>query len=100
LALINTGETDQSTDVFNVEIFDGATGEKKGTVEGLTLAPRQWKQLDMVLDKYAFGVQQGYARIIRMEGSNPFLAYGVINDGSEPGLRTGDGSYIPMYLEP
>ena len=28
-------------------------------------------------------------------GNNPFLAYGVINDGPSPGERSGDGAYIP-----
>ena len=31
----------------------------------------------------------------RISGTNPFLAYGVINDGGAPGLRSGDGAYLP-----
>jgi hypothetical protein len=100
VALVNTGEYDQGELVFNIDIFDGETGEKKATVENITLGPRQWKQLDMILDRYALGVRQGYARVIRVSGNNPFLAYAVINDGGEPGARTGDGSYIPMVVEP
>jgi hypothetical protein len=100
LAIINTGENDNSKDVFTIEIYDGETGQKKGLVEGLELAPRQWKQLDLILDKYSLGVRQGYARVLRTGGSNPFVAYAVVNDGGEPGARTGDGSFIPMFIKP
>ena len=30
-----------------------------------------------------------------ISGNNPFLAYGVINDGRTPGERSRDGSYVP-----
>ena len=30
-----------------------------------------------------------------MSGANPFLAYGVVNDGGAPGQRSGDGAYLP-----
>ncbi len=31
-----------------------------------------------------------------MSGTAPWIAYGVINDGANPGERTGDGAYVPM----
>ena len=34
-------------------------------------------------------------RIRKIFGNNPFLAYGVVNDGGEPGERSGDGAYLP-----
>ena len=34
-------------------------------------------------------------RIERVSGENPFLAYGVVNDGGAPGERSGDGAYLP-----
>ena len=39
--------------------------------------------------------RQGHIRIQKMSGQNPFLAYGVINDGETPGQRSGDGAYLP-----
>ena len=30
-----------------------------------------------------------------VSGENPFLAYGVVNDGGAPGERSGDGAYLP-----
>jgi Putative binding domain, N-terminal len=94
LALVNTGEIDGSSDVFNIELFDGETGLKANTVEGITLKAKGWAQIGGILARYAPGVTQGYARVTRTGGSNPFIAYAVINDGSRPGERTGDGIFI------
>ena len=94
MALVNTGETDGSSDVFNIELFDGETGLKANTVEGITLKAKGWAQIGGILARYAPGVTQGYARVTRTGGSNPFIAYAVINDGSRPGERTGDGIFI------
>ena len=41
------------------------------------------------------GITQGYVRVRRISGNNPFLAYGVVNDGGAPGWRSGDGAYVP-----
>ncbi len=32
-------------------------------------------------------------------GKNPFVAYAVVNDGAQPGQRTGDGAFVPMQLD-
>ncbi len=95
LALINTGEIDDSADVFRVELFDGEKGEKVQTLKDITLAAKQWMQISSILSK-APGTTQGYARITRVSGSNPFIAYGVINDGGSPGVRSDDGAFISM----
>jgi len=36
----------------------------------------------------------GYARITRTAGTNPYLAYAVVNDGASPGQRSGDGAFL------
>ena len=36
---------------------------------------------------------------VRTSGANPFIAYAVLNDGGEPGARTGDGAYVAMDAE-
>ena len=95
LALVNTGEVDDGDSVFQLDIYDGAAGQLVNTVTGLRLAARGWRQINGILDKYAPGVTQGYVRIRRISGNNPFLAYGVINDGGAPGQRSGDGAYLP-----
>jgi hypothetical protein len=32
--------------------------------------------------------------VTRIEGKNPFIAYAVLNDGGQPGERTGDGAFV------
>ena len=95
LALVNTGEVDDSPSVFQLDIYDGATGMLANTVTGLTVPAGGWRQINGILGDYAPGTTQGYVRITRISGNNPFLAYGVINDGGAPGQRSGDGAYLP-----
>ena len=95
LALVNTGEVDDSQSVFNIEIYDGDTGLLVSTITGRTVPARGWRQIDSILRNYTQGTTQGYVRIQMTSGNNPFLAYGVINDGGSPGERSGDGAYIP-----
>ncbi|HEU0005228.1 MAG TPA: hypothetical protein VFS12_04470, partial [Terriglobia bacterium] len=94
LALINTGEIDASTDTFRIELFDGATGAKVNTVEGVSVGAKGFTQIGTILAQYAAGTTQGYAHVTRISGNNPFIAYGVINDGASPGERTGDGAFV------
>lgn len=95
---MSTGEVDAKPIVLRVEIFDGDSGQKAATIEGdvTTLAARQFKQIGTILATYAPGTKHGWARITKTSGSNPFLTYGVVNDGAGPGLRSGDGAFIAM----
>ena len=95
LALVNTGEVDDSPSVFQLDIYDGATGMLANTVTGLRVAAKGWRQINGILGSYAPGTTQGYVRISKISGNNPFLAYGIINDGGAPGQRSGDGAYLP-----
>ncbi|MFN8009512.1 MAG: hypothetical protein U0V70_21260, partial [Terriglobia bacterium] len=95
VAMVNTGETDNSDNHYVIEIYDGSSGLKAATIPDFSLGARSWKQIGTVLASYASGVNQGYARIMRTSGNNPSIYYGVINDGGQPGERTGDGAYIP-----
>jgi len=98
LAFVNTGG-DTSTDVFTVELFDGTTGELAGKVEGVSVAPKRWTQIGTILAQVPGGTPQAYARVTRTAGANPYLAYAVINDGSGPGQRSGDGAFLPAERE-
>ena len=95
LALVNTGEVDGGDSLFALEIYDGATGQLVNTVTGTRVPAQGWYQINGILDRYAPGTTQGYVRIRKSSGNNPFLAYGVINDGGAPGQRSGDGAYLP-----
>jgi photosystem II stability/assembly factor-like uncharacterized protein len=94
LALVNTGEVDNNPDTFTIDLFDGNTGQKVQTMDGIILGANRWHQINSVLALYAPSTLQGYARITRTAGANPFIAYAVINDGSAPGQRSGDGAFI------
>ncbi len=89
LALVNTGEIDDSPITFEITIYDG-TGESQPTTKRLTLGPRRWKQANGILGD----ISQGYVQVRKTSGSNPFVTYGVINDGGRPGERSGDGTFL------
>ena len=95
LALVNTGEVDGSASVFHLEIYDGETGLLEQTVVTKPIPARGWHQINGILGSYAPETRQGYVRILKVSGENPFLAYGVVNDGGAPGERSGDGAYLP-----
>ena len=95
LALVNTGEVDSSASVFEIDIYDGDTGRLVRTVTTQPLPARRWRQINAILADHARGTTQGYVRIRKTSGNNPFLAYGVVNDGGAPGQRSGDGAYVP-----
>ena len=95
LALVNTGEVGDSESVFHLEIYDGETGLLAETVVTKPIPARRWHQFDGILGNYAPETRQGYIRILKVSGENPFLAYGVVNDGGSPGERSGDGAYVP-----
>jgi hypothetical protein len=96
LALVNTGEAGSATNFFRIEIFDGATGQLVKTLDGEALDARRFKQLTTLLATYAPGTTSGYVKVTRTAGDNPFIVYGVVNDGAQPEQRTGDGAFVPM----
>ena len=93
LALVNTGAVDGGDSLFSLEIHDGKTGALVKTLTR-TVPARGWLQINGIL-RYAPRTPQGYVRIHKLSGRNPFLAYGVVNDGASPGQRSGDGAYLP-----
>ena len=96
LALVNTGEVDDSESVFHLEIYDGETGLLAETVVTKPIPARRWHQINGILGQIRSPeTRQGYIRIEKVSGENPFLAYGVVNDGGAPGERSGDGAYLP-----
>ena len=95
LALVNTGEVNDSPTVFHLEIYDGEKGMLVETVVTKPIPARRWHQINGILGSYAPETRQGYIRIEKVSGENPFLAYGVVNDGRAPGQRSGDGAYLP-----
>ena len=96
LALVNTGEVDDGDSLFSLDIYDGETGRLVNTITR-TVSALRWFQINGLLGNHAPGTTQGYVRIRKISGNNPFLAYGVVNDGGAPGQRSGDGAYVPAH---
>ena len=90
LALINTEGSYERISTFEIDVYDGS-GKSQPRTLSVTLGPNRWFQFNGILGKTI----QGYVQVRKMSGGNPFLAYGVINDGGAPGERSGDGAYLP-----
>lgn len=97
LALVNVGSADSSPDVFRIDLYDGATGQKT-TVDDVSVPAKGFFQMNTILAQYAPSVTTGYAFVTRTSGSNPFIAYAVVNDGGQPGQRSGDGAFVGASL--
>ncbi|MBK7726581.1 MAG: hypothetical protein IPI33_15560, partial [Dehalococcoidia bacterium] len=95
IAIVNTGEVDGSSSTYRVEVFDGDLGTKAGETEVMNLPYERFIQIDRALMQIAPGVKNAFVRVTALSGPNPFITYAVVNDGSEPGKRSGDGAYIP-----
>ena len=89
LALVNTGEINDSSSTFEITIYDGS-GDAEPRTKRVTLGPRRWAQENGILGK----ISQGYVQVRKTSGNNPFVSYGVINDGGRPGERSGDGAFL------
>jgi len=87
LALVNAGSSGPMT--LRVTLFSGAAGDGRSYVltPDTTLGPGQWVQIGKVLDLAGF--TNGYARVERLSGTGPYVAYAVFNDNT-----TNDGSYV------
>ena len=53
LALVNTGEVDESESVFHLEIYDGETGLLAETVVTKPIPARSWHQINGILSRDA-----------------------------------------------
>ena len=94
LAIVNTGEAGGDEDGFEVDVWDGASGRLVRTVTGLAVRAKRWTQVNNALATWAPGVANGFLRVRRVSGTNPFVAYGVVNDGGVPQQRSDDGAFL------
>jgi hypothetical protein len=88
LAIVNTGSAPANCSISLLDAAEGFVTSFQVAVDA-----GRWIQVDRVLETYAPAATEAFARIY---GGPSFLAYAVINDGAEPGLGRGDGSYVPM----
>lgn len=98
VALVNVADADTSTSQLQIQIFDGSTGALVATANdsNTTVPAGAFRQINSILSTYAPGTTQGYARITEVSGNNTNIVYAVVNDGAQPGQRSGDGAVIPM----
>jgi hypothetical protein len=93
IAIIHLGDSDSGQLTLELQVYDG---EKGGTPAGtpvvVSLEPGQWHQETGLLAQK--GVNKGWVEITRLSGTAPWYGYGVINDGGQPGQRTGDGAFV------
>ena len=94
LAIVNTGSVDGTADIFRIDFYNGDNG-LKSSVSNVVVSPKGFQQLNSVLSSYASLANNAWAVITLVSGVNPFIVYGVVNDGATPGERTGDGAYLP-----
>ena len=87
----NTAPVTYVVDIFDSLLGDGTVPKKTLTV---TLTGGDWFQFTKVLD--GTGLSNAFVRVRPQTGSSDYAVYGVLNDGANPGERTGDGSYVPM----
>lgn len=95
VAIVNAGGDGDGSVRLEVQVYDGDRGgAAAGSPRVIWLSPGQWEQITGILGGVA--VQNGWVRVRRTDGTAGWIAYGVINDGGQPGERTGDGAYVPM----
>jgi len=97
VSLLNAGVAGSGNIALEIQFFDAdQQGSAARAPASVTLTPGQWTQLlNPLADR---SVRNGWATIVRKAGSAPWIAYGVINDGSTPGQRTGDGAFFLMTV--
>jgi len=88
LALVNAGTDGPVT--LHVTLFSGDGAFYQPLSPDIVLQPGEWTQLNSVLASPGAGFSEGWAFVERVAGTDPFFAYGVINDNV-----TNDGSYLP-----
>ena len=83
---------------LEIQLFDGDSGGLAGVPLTHTLQPGEFFQFNSIL-RYTpvlvqLGITNGYARVRRTNGTDRFIAYGVVNDGGSTGGGTSDGSFL------
>ena len=95
VAILNVAPPGTASVTLSLQAYDGdGAGAAAGSAESKTLAPGGWFQFNNFLATK--GISNGWVKVTSTAGTAPWIAYGVINDGGQPGQRTGDGAFIPM----
>ncbi|MEO6327063.1 MAG: hypothetical protein ABIT01_12755 [Thermoanaerobaculia bacterium] len=95
VAVLSAGGSEEGPILLELQAYDGeAGGISRGAPLLVSLTAGQWAQPTNFFKNA--GVTNGWVKVTRMSGTAPWIAYAVVNDGANPGERTGDGAYVPM----
>ncbi len=103
LALVNAGTNGPVT--LRVTLVPAGGGADVAAGDW-RLDPGQWRQLNSVLNLAS--LSEGWARVERVEGTEPFLAYAVVNDNvtsdgafvaAVPAARAAEPQLLPVLVE-
>lgn len=95
IAIANAIFQGDTTSTLEVAAFQPGGVVPRKTVTR-TLKPGQWFQFNAILQDSGLTSASVRVKCTTSTGSCDFLAYGVVNDGNQPGQGTSDGSYLPM----
>lgn len=112
LALVNAGEAGDGGVTLRVTLTstDPSSPVSTVTLPDLVLPPGGFRQFDRVLASSGLGAASGTARVERVAGAAPYLAYAVVNDAvtsdgsivfavTEASLTAADGLVVPALVE-
>lgn len=95
LAITNAGSDSDGPITLRVTVFSGVPGtEAPVTLPDVVLGPGAFYQLGRVLASAGLAASLGWARIVRVDGKAPYLAWATVNDSG-----SGDGSFVPAVDE-
>ena len=95
LALMNAGGDVDGPITLRVTVFPGVPGDEVPVaMPDVVLGPGAFFQFGRLLASAGLAGPLGWARIERIEGNAPYLAWGSVNDAG-----SGDGSFVPAVTE-
>jgi len=95
LALVNAGGPDDGPVTLRITVESGDPATPGHAVfPDLVLEPGDFRQLNRVLRVAGLATRVGWARIERVDGRAPYLAWGAVNDNA-----SNDGSFVPATSE-
>jgi len=91
LGLANVGGADDGPITLRVTVESGVPSTRgSATLADVVLPPGGFYQVGRVLAAAGLPPGHGWARVARVAGSAPYLAWGAVNDAA-----SGDGSFVP-----
>lgn len=94
LALVNGGAPSDGPVTLRVEVHAGDAAVTPVVLPDVVLAPGEFRQVGRVLVSAGLSAPTGWARILRVAGSAPYLAWAAVNDAG-----SADGSFVPAAPE-